>query len=845
MQEWSNWPAKSARPPENMEHPAIYHMLDVAAVAEQLISTQPWSHELKQAFVALVGLHDLGKFSESFRGMLREGMVQTYSHWELTEVLLFAEDERLETWLGGTEEVRQILYAAVAGHHGRPPDIDVWILRERRKSLKAVGEGREAAQQLLDIFRGLWPEASLESLDEESARRFSWWLPGFCTAADWIGSNTKWFPPRELNSSPAEYLERARSVAQRAVQEAGLKGTEAQKGPLFDFALRPIQQACETLPLPDGPTLIVLEAETGIGKTEAAFILAQRMALAGKGKGMFFALPTMATADAMFSRASQTVGKLFQNPSVTLAHGRAGLSVLFKDVVADGSNTASDDNARDMTSSEWLAMDNRRALLADVGVGTIDQALLSALRVRFQTLRHYGLASKILVVDEVHEMGEPYVAEILVTLLKMHRAMGGSAILLTATLPLEWRSELLATYGGVSESLAYPAITVAGGESVTEFAADARPTKGSVKVERIATMDEAVQYLVQGAAQGAACVWVRNIVDDAIAAVDALREAGIDAHLLHARFALCDRKKLEKDVLECVGKTGKNRKGFVLVSTQIVEASLDLDFDLMVSDLASIGSLIQRVGRLWRHMDVRPAKDRPVPFPVLKLLSPDPADIQGGEWEKGTLAKNAMIYSLPDMWRTASVLFREGQITAPEGLRHLIEAVHGKKAEPLPSIFEQAELDKEGKGAAARGVASQNIVNLEASYRDAGLGQDDVAYPTRLAEPTETLVLARQTEEGLIPWALPEDHPHLGGDDAQIMRALWMLSEVSVRTKKLQGLDLPDQNSPAIQAVKKDWPKWKREMSTIKLCPVQLPGGEICKGLRYDKARGIDFVSSS
>lgn len=845
MQEWSEWPAKSARPPEMIEHPAIYHMLDVAAVAEQLIASSSWPAVLKQAFIALAGLHDLGKFSHQFRRMLRGEGGGIPSHWELTEILLLVHDDMLADWLGGTLTVRRILYASVAGHHGRPPDLALHGREFRECVRRHVGEGKEAARRFLDVFRELWPEASLASLDLGQARHVSWWLSGLCTAADWVGSNTRWFLPKELNSGPAEYLEETRLVARTAVEEAGLGGAEPCSEPLFDFVLRPLQVACETLPLPDGPALVVLEAETGVGKTEAALILAQRMALAGKGRGLFFALPTMATADAMFDRTARIVGKIFQNPSVTLAHGRAGLSVLFRDVMVEGTNAASDDDGKGITSSEWLAGDNRRALLADVGVGTVDQALLSTLRVRFQTLRHYGLASKIVVVDEVHEMGEPYMAEILVTLLKMHRAMGGSAILLTATLPLEWRKRLLATYEGSSESSAYPAITVAGGATMTEFAADERPVKGPVTVERISTEDEALQYLAQGVEKGAACVWIRNVVDDAIAAVAALRQVGIEAHLLHARFALCDRKRLEKDVLGRVGRNGKKRRGYVLVSTQIVEASLDLDFDLMVSDLAPIGSLIQRVGRLWRHMDLRPAEERPVPAPVLKVLSPDPADVRDARWLHGMFGKGARIYSLPDMWRTALVLFREGQITAPEGLRSLMEAVYAQDAEPLPAVFDRADMDEIGKGNAAKGLALQNVVNIGTDYRSGGGRQDDVLYPTRLGEATSILVLARQTEKGLVPWAsMGESFHQEAEEDGQKLRALWMLSEVSVLSRWLKPLDMPDQDAPAIQAVKKDWPKWKRENADILLCPVQMPGGEICKGLCYDEGRGLFFGSS-
>ena len=226
-----------------------------------------------------------------------------------------------------------------------------------------------------------------------------------------------------------------------------------------------MQEACSAVALRDGPMLAVIEDETGAGKTEAALILAQRMMAAGKGRGLFFALPTMATADAMFLRNRDCIAGMFdRGPSLTLAHGRAGLSVGFRDLI--GRERANPDEPG---CSDWLAEDRRRALLADVGVGTIDQALLAVLPTRHSCLRLYGLSSKILIVDEVYEMGDPYLQELLVTLLRIHAAMGGSAILLTATLPLGLRARLVAAFEegagretSPSTDRAYPALTVAG-----------------------------------------------------------------------------------------------------------------------------------------------------------------------------------------------------------------------------------------------------------------------------------------------------------------------------------------------------------------------------------------------
>jgi len=284
------------------------------------------------------------------------------------------------------------------------------------------------------------------------------------------------------------------------VSEAGLAGTPIGTAPLFDFSLPPMQAACQSIDLPEGPMLAVIEDETGAGKTEAALILAQRMMQAGKGRGLFFALPTMATADAMFARAETVLGRLFAGvPSVTLAHGRSALSERYRGIV-----NAARESSDTITCTPWLAENRRKALLADVGVGTVDQALLAALPTRFNTLRHFGLSSKILIVDEVHEIGEPYMASVLEQLLRLHRGAGGSAILLTATLPLDLRRRLLATYEGAAENPAYPALTLSSGVARTDLPQETG-AKGVVSVSRLDSAAEAVTLLAQAAGQGDDC----------------------------------------------------------------------------------------------------------------------------------------------------------------------------------------------------------------------------------------------------------------------------------------------------------------------------------------------------
>ncbi|MGR3437957.1 CRISPR-associated helicase Cas3' [Salipiger abyssi] len=813
-----DWPGKSA-PEGGIEHPAFYHMIDVAAVAECLLGALSISVERKAFYVLAAGLHDLGKISASFRDMLGEGKPQSAGrHWEVTEAFLCEFDRHLAS-IAEDVSCRHDLYAAIAGHHGRPP-----VQESFDRMIRAAGrEAKPDALAALKALIALWPEACFDLPGDEVAAQ-TWWLPGLIAVADWLGSNPLYFPPVAPGPGAKDYLDVARGKAAAAVRQAGLDLPAVSQAPVIpeDWSLRPMQQAAQVISLPDGPALALIEDETGSGKTEAALILAQRMMLAGKGAGLFFALPTMATANAMFDRCADLVGRLYETaPSLALAHGRAGLSHRFRELIRASRSPAQP------SCTEWLADDRRRALLANVGVGTVDQALLSALPVRHAMLRHYALSQKILIVDEVHEMGDPYMVEELGHLLRLHRRMGGSAILMTATMPMDLRARLCRAFGcAPPESRAYPALTVAGHGQITDL--PPVKTRGPVRVVRLPERDAALGLLQQAAAEGAAALWVRNAVDDAIDAVQALRARGVDAGLLHARFALCDRMRHEQRALATFGKAREDRPGRVLVATQVVESSLDLDFDVMVSDLAPIPALVQRAGRLWRHMDRRPAGGRPCAAPVLHVVSPDPGDVADRLWLRRVLDRGAFTYSLDLQWRAARALFAAGQIDAPDGLRALIE--EGLSGGTLPEALAQAEEDRIGQGFAQTDLAQQNLIDLSQPYRGIKGFADDADFPTRLGVEQRVLVLARRAEAGLVPL----DADSWTVDSRQ-------RSEISAAARRLNGLPLPDQSAPEIAAVKRDWPEWLQTRLT--LCPVA-EDGTICEGLSYDPEAGLILGSS-
>ena len=256
-----DWPGKSS--PDG-EHPAIWHMLDVAACTERLIDGHRVFVALppacRRALVVLAALHDVGKISETFRAVVRERRPGAYRHWKLSDVLLTGPlDEFLGRVFGSDVHARSELYAAVSGHHGGPERSN--DRRERLRRSQAIGaDAREAAKQWTLLLLELLPNGSLEGLDQYAARRLSWALSGLTVAADWVASNVDWFPAATPDMTPIDYLTRARLQATNAVTQAGLDSvTPSTAKDALTLAgvahLRPMQAAAETVFLPEGPVL--------------------------------------------------------------------------------------------------------------------------------------------------------------------------------------------------------------------------------------------------------------------------------------------------------------------------------------------------------------------------------------------------------------------------------------------------------------------------------------------------------------------------------------------------------------------------------------------------------------
>lgn len=718
-------------------HPALYHMLDAAQVARVLLGPAAptgWRQALGRALGCgedtacatvpwLVALHDLGKCSQAFQEMVPEQRARlaergvpfgrramsTLRH----PVVGAAAWAALQSDPIGAlpEPLSWAACQVVGGHHG------VWL---------KAGQTRDAARRIAAMEPRYWAEArsaAVEWLWEQlhpacpdgnlNLSTAIMCLSGFTILCDWLASDERFFPAAP-DVAPEAYGALSEERARDAVRSAGFlqpssSAASTAFGRLFaDLgAPRPLQETVDAIPadLLAEPVLACIEAPTGEGKTEAALALAHRIGALRGTDALYYALPTMATSNQMFRRLkAHLTERLGLDAESRLVHGQAHLLTddLAPRPLPDGS-----DEEHPMQS--WFAP-LKRALLAPFGVGTIDQAELAVLNVRHVALRAAGLAGKVVILDEVHAY-DVYMTTIIERLLEWLRALGSSVIVLSATLPASRRRALIEAWTGAGAVPAagdepYPRLEIvsAAGRHVAAppaFQPGRTIALGWLDVDEDAAEAQAAWLLARVAAGGCAC-WIANTVAGAQDLYRALRAQASDdlpLTLLHSRFPVAERERLEGEIMARYGPDSPDRRRGIVVGTQVLEQSLDLDFDLLATDLAPVDLLLQRAGRLHRHE--RPS--RPLPQAALWVNVPRQP---GGAPAWGA---NAAIYAEYILRRTLGALAGRQALHLPADYRPLIEAVYADEAPADPDLMPSWEAYTHA-AYAARKEAQQRLV---------------------------------------------------------------------------------------------------------------------------------------
>lgn len=802
-------------------HLLVYHSLDVAAVGAVYLRRFPALSRMfmnaldcdEEAWLGWasfwLALHDLGKFSEAFQSQKPEVFEQWWGRdpspdkpynerhdslgqwfWQ-GELFDYAASS---CWFGAATISRSsgidAWMRAVTGHHGQPPKSrGEYLLYFSRADERAVIAFAEELKSLLLTHASQNIPASMDSSKfQHVSEQISWWFAGIAVLADWLGSNVTFFPYLDEPLPLAEYWEQAQLRAVKALESSGALPVAIKLGKsLSDFFPyiknpSPLQAWAQQVPVEGGPQLHFLEDVTGAGKTEAALLLSYRLMEAGQAEGFFIGLPTMATANAMYERISEVYRQLFDgNPSLMLAHGSKQLVAQFARSILPATTDENDEDQQDSTASArcaaWLADHSKRALLSPAGVGTIDQALLAVLHSKHQSLRLLGLFQKVLVIDEVHAC-DAYMQKVLESLLEFHARAGGSTILLSATLPCHMKEALLTAFArgrgeeGITSSLtndAYPLTT--SWRSCFPQNIDMVPLNSrkevcrTVLVHYCVEIDEVISNICNVIAVGGCVCWIRNTVADALEAFELLaNNCNITPILFHARFTLADRLDRELAIIEQFGResTPELRRSKLVIATQVIEQSLDVDFDLVVSDLAPIDRMLQRAGRMHRH--VRNANGE-------RILKADAMDARGtprmivfgpvfthqpdANWYKSVFPKAAAVYSdHGQLWRTARELM-SGKFVMPDDARRMIEAVFATDEVDIPVGLQNNASRAEGKKFADASIAHNNTLKLSGGYvrGDVIDWWSDARTPSRLGEASQSVVLARWVNGKLKPWA--------------------------------------------------------------------------------------------
>ncbi|OGX35477.1 MAG: hypothetical protein A3C36_02215, partial [Omnitrophica WOR_2 bacterium RIFCSPHIGHO2_02_FULL_52_10] len=654
----------------------LSHMNDVREAARLLLLQHKFLlgqyHCDIDQLAALAGLHDIGKIAPGFQmkcsqwlrdaGLEKEARVNRWDaiheadHAKITQYVL-------QDYLSsvGVDSTAAEYWAAVAGaHHGRlyqpglrPPD-----------GFKKDDEWDKRRVEVIERFLG---NSRLPSLPIDDARPIFWWMAGLISVADWIGSNENFFPAG-IETSFSESTE----IAKGAFKTVGLDSLDIKQGlsfeDVFEFSPNDLQRKIGA-DIKE-PGLYVIEAPMGMGKTEAALWCSYQFMQRGLASGIYFALPTQATSNRIHKRINDFVAKITSSSIKTrLVH--AG-SWLLDEVNMPSLRPVVDferESARDAV--DWF-VSKKRALLAPLGVGTVDQALMSVIAVKHFFVRQFALAGKVVILDEVHSY-DLYTGTLIKTLCDRLLPLGCTILVLSATLTNSRRKQFLEKRADQNDDNPYPLV------SSGDFAVSINPPESKTVAVAHKNVSEALKDALDAARKGASILWICNTVNSAqeiFKVAQQQNDSGVELGLLHARFPMFRRQELEDYWMEKLGKEEKNRSGCILFSTQIVEQSVDLDADLMISELAPTDMLLQRLGRLWRHdRKGRSLIQRELWLIAETHLLDEFKKAAAGEIKK-MLGPKTFVYAPYVLLRSLEIWGGLSSLTLPRDIRGLLEKTH-------------------------------------------------------------------------------------------------------------------------------------------------------------------------
>ncbi|MDP3191380.1 CRISPR-associated helicase Cas3' [Rhodoferax sp.] len=876
-------------------HPLLDHMTDVAACFLALAECAAVRRSLEhtagrklddsdlQRLAVLVFLHDVGKANAGFQSRRWQLPDRPPGNWPTTPFghgpegweLMAGRVPNAEVYAAGLpiaeivkwgeDAVCQLLQASIS-HHGRPLGEDpakqtdsIWkpvldksgaVLYDPAAIMTSMGE------RLVQSYPLAFAECQRLLPDHPA---FAHLFAGLVQLADWLGSDTRegFFP----YTAPGENrVQTAPERATHAVHTIGLDvntwRTELRcQPPAFNTAFgvaeaRPMQLAAADLSLGN---IVVLEAETGSGKTEAALWRFAKLFQEGKVDSLYFALPTRVAASQLYQRVLAFVTRLWplDAPVVVRAlPGEEAADDQIKISLPDFEVQWPDNPADEKAHQRWVAESPKRFLAATIAVGTIDQALLGALKVRHAHMRYALLARSLLVVDEVHA-SDAYMTVLLEKLLLAHLKTGGQAMLLSATLGATARTRYL-NIGHqkkfVQPTLAdactvpYPAISSRNASAILLQPVAGNPQHKTVCWQTVDAMDDSERIAVlaaDAAAKGARVLVVRNTVPAAVATLHALEQLALVqggdwlfkangiSTVHHSRYSRPDRLLLNQAVEVQLGKDRKDLDGRVIIGTQTLEQSLDIDADLLITDLCPMDVLLQRVGRLHRH--ARPEAERPEGYrlPRAWVLTPIAHDLtpmlKRARHGLGRFHDGGGVY--PDLRMveaTKRLIQAQPNRQIPADNRMLVE--HATHTEAMLAIerelgaaWQKLGQDIEGDTGARNNMGHLHALPYDDPFCDVLFPDSDQKIATRLGAADRLVVFDppqpgpfqqdvkqlalrhHQIPEGVSPDALPTDIsvlPDSAGFEFTLGKARYRYNRFGLDRLKADEKNQPTQGEP-------------------------------------------------
>lgn len=869
----------------------------------------------------LAGVHDIGKASKQFITQMdgdpdrsvfsqrvRDSGLDLHMRTLEASVRIphsVASEVILHDWLtrrGMRPRIARSLACVAGSHHGVPPRPH--LVDEARAILTSYNESWTAVWDEIIGFitdrTGAGPV--LESLRRPILVSGQMLATGLVIMTDWIASNADAFP---MTVDPDQGL-RVASGCDAVDLTPPWEPVPPGPGDVDAFlrrrfswpdeaSARPTQrivaQACWETP---GPTLVIVEAPTGEGKTEAALLAVEILGACDPGSGgLLLAAPTMSTSDSLFRRtrawAARSAVDTGEVISMFLGHSKNMLNddyqrMRVSEVHDQTPGAPEGDGNGQVVASQWMS-GRKKGLLSNVVVSTVDHVLFMALQAKHGMLRHLALAGKVVVIDEVHAY-DAYMNVYLSRAIEWLAEYGASVVLLSATLPVSIKRELMESYSRGTRSRqplpeelssTYPLVTTLGAQGVRELQVPPRPADLRAHVS---VMDDDVPTLVRTVLErtrDGGCVLVLcNTVSRAQEAYEALHEEmGEDARLVHARFVAEDRVRLETELVAELGPhshRGQGRpKRRVVVATQVAEQSLDIDVDLLVTDIAPMDLVLQRLGRLHRH--ARPQEDRPVglrrPEMLLRAVTGSGPQVDAHRTIHGAEdlfdGSTTAIYDHALLLATYATLLdgplRDGVVTRPDDVPRLVQTVYSQSP-PIPRTWaeawgtavkdQQKNRDRSERRASAfllpRPTEALLLTDLF-SAQDRDVADSARAEASGLAQVRDSdpsieavLIVDRQGGYSPLPWLADDVETVLIEDEEPGWQTAQVLARSSVRLPR--KVCLGTMFDTTIDSLERATPAgWRTSVLLRGLVALRLDEDLACELsghlLRYDRALGL------